>query len=293
MRATIYARYSSENQRDASIEDQIEVCRRFVERQGWTLVRGYEDRSISGASRFRPGYQELSGDLDRGLFDVVVVEALDRLGRKLADVADLHDRLGFAGIKLYAVATGEITGMHIGMLGTMAQLFLADLRETTWRGQLGRALQGKQPGGKAFGYDVVEIVLYPRGNLARAREGLRRRVQCGNWPIGAGLGEQAHRAQAGPHRYRTQDRRDHARDRDGQGNGRDQLCERCYAAQAPHPPEPAGALSTQGRAPAGSAERGGNPGRGQRDHPLAHRPHRADAGRRDARGQALRRSRAD
>ena len=156
MRAAIYARYSSENQRDASIEDQIEVCRRFVERQGWMLVRGYEDRSISGASRFRPGYQELSADLDRGLFDVVVVEALDRLGRKLADVADLHDRLGFADIKLYAVATGEITGMHIGMLGTMAQLFLADLREKTWRGQLGRALQGKQPGGKAFGYDVVE-----------------------------------------------------------------------------------------------------------------------------------------
>jgi len=44
MRAAIYARYSSENQRDASIEDQIEVCRRFIERQGWTLVRGYEDR---------------------------------------------------------------------------------------------------------------------------------------------------------------------------------------------------------------------------------------------------------
>ncbi len=170
MRATIYTRYSSENQRDASIEDQLEVCRRFVERQGWTLVRGYEDRSISGASRFRPGYQELSADLDRGLFDVVVVEALDRLGRKLADVADLHDRLGFAGIKLYAVATGEITGMHIGMLGTMAQLFLADLREKTWRGQLGRALQGKQPGGKAFGYDVVE----PDPRDRRGEHGERR-----------------------------------------------------------------------------------------------------------------------
>src|SRR5260221_6985406 len=154
MRAAIYARYSSENQRDASIEDQIEVCRRFIERQGWTVGRSYEDRSISGASRFRPGYQELSADLGRGLFDVVVVEALDGLGRKLADVAALHDRLGFAGIKLYAVATGEITGMHIGMLGPMAQLFLADLREKTWRGQLDPALQGKQAGGKAFGYDV-------------------------------------------------------------------------------------------------------------------------------------------
>jgi len=38
----------------------------------------------------------------------------------------------------------------------LAQLFLADLSEKTWRGQLGRALQGKQPGGKAFGYDIVE-----------------------------------------------------------------------------------------------------------------------------------------
>src|SRR5260370_29620428 len=137
MRAAIYARYSSENQRDASIEDQIEVCRRFVERQGWTLVRGYEDRSISGASRFRPGYQELGADLDRGLFDVVVVEALDRLGRKLADVADLHDRLGFAGIKLYAVATGEITGMHIRLRGPLGQSVPAGLPERPVPQQLG------------------------------------------------------------------------------------------------------------------------------------------------------------
>src|SRR6185437_13719843 len=57
----------------------------------------------------------------------------------------------------YAIASGgEITAMHIGLLGTMAQLFLSDLREKTWRGQLGRALKGKVPGGKAYGYDVVE-----------------------------------------------------------------------------------------------------------------------------------------
>src|SRR5258708_37021450 len=99
---------------------QIGVGRRLVERQGWTLVRGYEDRSISGASRFRPGYQALSGDLDRGLFDVVVVEALDRLSRKLAHVAALHDRLGFAAIKLYAVPTGAIAASHTRSPATTA-----------------------------------------------------------------------------------------------------------------------------------------------------------------------------
>jgi hypothetical protein len=61
----------------------------------------------------------------------------------------------FCGISLYAVHVGEIGAMHIGLLGTMAQLYLSDLREKTWRGQLGKALQGKLPGGKAYGYDVV------------------------------------------------------------------------------------------------------------------------------------------
>jgi site-specific DNA recombinase len=155
MRAAVYARYSSDSQSASSIDDQIEVCSRFIAKNGWMAVTTYSDKAMSGASRFRPDYQRLLADLDRGLFDVVVVEALDRLGRKLADVADLHDRCTFAGITLFAVNVGEIGAMHIGMLGTMAQLYLSDLKEKTWRGQLGRALQGKVPGGKAFGYDLV------------------------------------------------------------------------------------------------------------------------------------------
>jgi site-specific DNA recombinase len=155
MRAAIYARYSSEQQREASIADQIEICTRYARRHGWTIVATYTDSAASGASRFRPGYQRLLTDLDRGGFDAVLVEALDRFGRKLADIADLHDRCAFAGIKLHAVNVGEIGAMHIGMLGTMAQLYLSDLREKTWRGQLGRALQGKLPGGKAYAYNIV------------------------------------------------------------------------------------------------------------------------------------------
>jgi site-specific DNA recombinase len=155
MRAVIYARFSSENQSASSITDQIEVCSRYITKSGWTMVNTYSDAAMSGASRFRPGYQQLLVDLDGGFFDVVVVEALDRLGRKLADIADLYDRCTFAGITLVAVNVGEITAMHIGMLGTMAQLYLSDLKQKTWRGQLGRALQGKVPGGKAYAYNLV------------------------------------------------------------------------------------------------------------------------------------------
>jgi site-specific DNA recombinase len=145
MRAAIYARFSSENQSVSSIADQTEVCSRHIAKNGWTAVASYSDAAMSGASRFRPGYQQLLADLDRGLFDVLVVEALDRLGRKLADIADLHDRCTFSGVTLVAVNVGEITAMHIGLLGTMAQLYLSDLKQKTWRGQLGRALRARCP----------------------------------------------------------------------------------------------------------------------------------------------------
>ena len=55
-RAAIYARYSSNNQRDASIEDQVRICRERIEREGWTSVEVYSDAALSGATTLRPGY---------------------------------------------------------------------------------------------------------------------------------------------------------------------------------------------------------------------------------------------
>jgi DNA invertase Pin-like site-specific DNA recombinase len=119
------------------------------------VVEVYTDRALSGASRFRSAFQQMQADAEGDRFDVILCEALDRLGRKLADVADLRDRLSFLRIGLHTVATGEVTAMHVGMLGTMEQMYLKDLAEKTRRGQLGRALQGKIPGGKAYGYDIL------------------------------------------------------------------------------------------------------------------------------------------
>ena len=154
MRAVIYARYSSENQREASIEDQVEICRRLIAREGWKLTEVYADKAVSGASRFRSGYQQLIAEADRRSFDVVVCESLDRLGRKLADVASLYDQLTYLGIRLHTVSTGEVTPLHIGMLGTMAQMYLNDLRDKTRRGLLGKVLEGKSAGGLAYGYEI-------------------------------------------------------------------------------------------------------------------------------------------
>src|SRR4051794_34718724 len=156
MRAVVYARFSSDRQSGCSIEDQLEVCRRYVAKQHWQLVCSYEDRALSGASAARPGYQALLADAERGRYDVIVVEALDRVGRKLADVAALHDRLEFRRIQLHAVNLGLVTTLHVGLLGTMAQLYISDLKEKTRRGLLGRVLQGKAAGGRSFGYRTVD-----------------------------------------------------------------------------------------------------------------------------------------
>ena len=59
MRAAIYARYSSDNQRDASIEDQVRQCRARIDNQGWRVGEVYSDRAISGATTLRPGYQKM------------------------------------------------------------------------------------------------------------------------------------------------------------------------------------------------------------------------------------------
>ncbi|MEQ9190988.1 MAG: recombinase family protein [Alphaproteobacteria bacterium] len=169
MRAAIYARYSSDNQKEASIDDQVEVCRRYAKRSSWAVTKVYQDKAQSGGSAFRNGYQQLLADLDSDHFDIVICEALDRLSRKVGDLANLHDRLEFRGIGLHACNLGQVTTMHIGLMGTMAQLYLSDLKEKTKRGQLGRALAGKIPGGKAFGYDLVADQSGERGiNVSEA-----------------------------------------------------------------------------------------------------------------------------
>ena len=66
MRAVVYARFSSDLQDPASIEDQIRLCRERIEQEGWDYLHAYTDRAVSGASALRPSYQGLLDDARRG-----------------------------------------------------------------------------------------------------------------------------------------------------------------------------------------------------------------------------------
>ena len=158
-RVALYARYSSDNQRDASIEDQFRICRDRVKLEGWTIAATYNDAGISGSSMIRrPGIQELVRDAQRGEFDLVLAEALDRISRDQADVATLFKHLQFAGVPIVTLAEGEISELHVGLKGTMNALFLKDLAAKTHRGMRGRVEQGKAGGGLCYGYEVVKSI---------------------------------------------------------------------------------------------------------------------------------------
>jgi site-specific DNA recombinase len=100
MKVALYARYSSDNQRDASIADQFRVCRAYAEKQGWRVVEEYSDHAISGASLLRAGVQALITDALRGRFQVVLAEAMDRLSRDQEDIAGVFKRMAYANVKI-------------------------------------------------------------------------------------------------------------------------------------------------------------------------------------------------
>jgi site-specific DNA recombinase len=156
-RVALYARYSNDNQRVASIEDQFRICREHAGREGWQVVDTYQDAAISGASVvLRPGVQSLLQNAQRGKFDIVLAEALDRVSRDQADVATLFKHLRFADVQIVTLAEGEISELHVGLKGTMNALFLKDLAAKTLRGLRGRVEKGKAGGGLCYGYDVVK-----------------------------------------------------------------------------------------------------------------------------------------
>lgn len=134
--------------------DQEREAREYADRHGWEVVKVYADAAISGGSAHRPEFQKLKLEAEANLFDVVLSESIDRLSRNLAVTAGLHEELSFLNIRLFTIHHGEITKMHVALMGMVAEHYVSNLRDKVKRGQRGRALEGKVAGGIGYGYKI-------------------------------------------------------------------------------------------------------------------------------------------
>ena len=100
MRAVIYARYSSDNQTEASIEGQLRECMEFAERTGIDVIGNYIDRAFSAKSDHRPEFQRMIKDSYKHAFDCIIVWKLDRFSRNRYDSAHYKTLLRKNGVKV-------------------------------------------------------------------------------------------------------------------------------------------------------------------------------------------------
>ena len=161
MTAVIYARYSSDNQREESIEGQIRECTAYAEKNGITIVKHYIDRAISAKTDNRPEFQQMIKDSDKKLFDIVLVWKLDRFARNRYDSAHYEYQLERNHVKLVSatepISEGPAGIMVKSMLTGMAEYYSAELSEKVVRGMTENVLKGKYNGGTIpIGYTVDE-----------------------------------------------------------------------------------------------------------------------------------------
>ena len=159
MTAVIYARYSSDNQREESIEGQIRECTAYAEKNGITIVKHYIDRAISAKTDNRPQFQQMIKDSDKKLFDIVLVWRLDRFARNRYDSARYKTQLKKNGVKLMSateiISEGPEGIILESVLEGYAEYYSADLAEKVVRGQTENILKGRCNGGRGtFGYTL-------------------------------------------------------------------------------------------------------------------------------------------
>ena len=151
MKAVIYARYSSDSQREESIEGQIRECTAFAEKNGITILRHYIDRAVSAKTDNRPEFQNMVKDSGKRLFDMIIVWKLDRFARNRYDSARYKATLKKNGVKVVSatevISEGAEGIILESVLEGYAEYYSADLSEKVVRGMTDNALKCKFNGG--------------------------------------------------------------------------------------------------------------------------------------------------
>src|ERR1700685_1968680 len=173
MKAALYARYSTDKQRDASIDDQFRECDRVARTAGFDIVARFEDKGVSGGTADRPGDQALLSATRRKEFSVIVVEDISRLWRNRAEFEDF-------GVHC-VTAVGDDTrrdgwGLVIQIKQAVAEHARREASYRTRRGLEGRAIKGESAGGRAYGYRPASQSAHRQGEQIQAEAAIVRRI---------------------------------------------------------------------------------------------------------------------
>ena len=158
-RAAVYARYSSDNQRETSIDDQIGSCAAYARLNNMFIDprHVYKDAATSGSLRDRDGLTKMMDAAREKQFDVILVDDLSRLSRNNVQMLMHIGELTFLGIPLCAVAdnldtSDEDSKLSYLVIGIVNEVYIDDLRKKTIRGQLGQKQRGFFIGEHTYGY---------------------------------------------------------------------------------------------------------------------------------------------
>ncbi|WP_413071687.1 recombinase family protein [Sphingomonas sp. 1P08PE] len=154
-RIALYGRHSTAMQSATSSSDQTAACMKLVDYLGGTVIATYHDPEQSGYRRDRPGLKQLLRDVETGMVDIVVCEALDRLARDAEDVAFLGKKLMYHRVALHTVSEGHVDEIKFAVAGLLGAIFLKHLVDKTVRGMEAAVLAGRFAGGRAYGYKRV------------------------------------------------------------------------------------------------------------------------------------------
>jgi DNA invertase Pin-like site-specific DNA recombinase len=161
-RCAIYARYSSDMQRESSIEDQIRKCREYAAKQGWAVEEDYilADRAVSGTSlEGRDAINTLveAAKQNPRPFDLILIDDTSRLSRNLPQGLNILKSLKFRGAGICSVSQGldsrEPSAYQLFVIFLMMdEQYIPGLADKVHRGQKGRAPKGFIAGGRCYGY---------------------------------------------------------------------------------------------------------------------------------------------
>ena len=160
-RAVIYARFSSHNQTEQSIEGQLRECYDYARRHDLIVEDEYIDRALTGTTDKRPGFLKMIEDSKRKTFDYVLVYQLDRFARNRYDSANYKAKLKKNGVRVLSARENiseDASGILIeGVLESMAEYYSAELSQKVKRGLRESYSKGYYAGGQPMlGYDIVD-----------------------------------------------------------------------------------------------------------------------------------------